>query len=366
MQKTLFDLTEISQEQQEKEIEEARGVIRQTLLDNPDKRAGVSFSCGKDSLLLALLCAEVSKELNRERPLLMSSFVPYEVEREQKWNQYLIDNIRGVDWVGARPSPLQRFGIYMLGIGATPPTSRTKECNTLLKVWPRDTLKNTVNNVIVYAGTRNEESPRRRKRFEQYGFIQPRYIAPISKVSVATLWDYLEKNLHKINIDIDLLRLNYATKTRGGCWFCPNRKITSAECLEDAITLRFRSHVSQELPDYRERLVKYGDLSETQAYRTKLVYCKQWYNELIELQKQYGRELLTELDKKFIHEIWNYREKRQERIYQKDFLEDVRTGRYTMLYPELFDIAFVFKRGRYVYRHGETFVVRNESGLLND
>lgn len=352
----------------EDEIEEARDVIRSTLLDNPDKRAGVSFSCGKDSLLLALLCAEVSKELNRERPLLMSSFVPYEVEREQKWNQYLIDNIRGVDWVGARPGPFHRFSIWILGIGTIPPAPTVKECNKVLKVRPFDKLnKQYKDEVIIYAGTRNEESIRRRKRFEEFGFIQPRYIAPISKVRAATLWNYLEKNLYKINIDIDLLRLNYTNKTRGGCWFCPNQHEDDLpKGLEKAIVDKLYTTISIKHKNYYDLLIKYGDLTETQAYRTKLIYCKQWYNELLELQKQYGRELLTELDKKFIFEIWNYREKRHERIYQKDFLEDVKTGRYTMLYPELFDIVFEFKRGRYVYRHGETFVVRNESGLLND
>lgn len=345
-----------------------RAVIRQTLLDNPDKRAGVSFSCGKDSLLLALLCVEVSKELNRERPLLMSSFVPFEFDSEKNWNQYLIDNIRGVDWVGVRPVSFQcYFWTYIFGIGSTVPTSQTKECNKLLKSQPLDKLnKQYKKGVVVYAGTRNEESSRRRKRFEEFGFIQPRYVAPISKVKTATLWNYLEKNLYKINIDIDLLRLEYANKTRGGCWFCANRKIVNAESLEDAITLKLRSHISQNLPDYRERLVKYGDLSPTQAYRTRLIYCKQWFNEMLDLQKQYGRELITELDKKFIFELWNYREKRNERYYQKDFLEDVKTGRYTMLYPELFDIIFELKGERYVYRHAETFIIRNESGLLND
>lgn len=352
----------------EDEIGEARNVIRQTLLNNPDKRAGVSFSCGKDSLLLALLCVEVSKEIGRERPILMSSFVPYEVDREKEWNQYLIDNIRGVDWVGARPGNFYRFGIWMLGIGTIPPAPTVKECNKLLKVQPFDLLKKQYqNDVIIYAGTRNEESVRRRKRFVKYGFIQPRYVAPISKISGATLWNYLEKNLYKINIDIDLLKLNYANKSRGGCWFCSNQhKDDLPDGLEKAIHERFTSIISIKHKNYYELLVKYGDLTPTQAYRTKLVHCKQWYNELLELQKQYGRELLTELDKKFIFEIWNYREKRHERIYQKDFLEDVKTGAYTMLYPELFDIAFVFKRGRYVYRHGETFIVRNESGLLND
>lgn len=349
-----------------KEIDEARDVIRQTLLDNPDKRAGVSFSCGKDSLLLALLCVEVSKEIGRERPILMSSFVPYEVEREQKWNQYLIDNIREVDWVGARPGDFFRFGIWMLGVGAIPPAPTVKGCNKQLKVEPFNLLSRQYkNNVIVYAGTRNEESFRRKKRFEEYGFIQPRYIAPISKISTATLWDYLEKNLHKINIDIELLRLNYANKSRGGCWFCANQHEDDLpDGLEKAIYKRFTSIISIRHKNYHDLLVKYGDVTPTQAYRTKLVYCKQWYNELLELQKQYGRELLTELDKKIIFELWNYREKRHERIYQKDFLEDVKTGAYTMLYPELFDIVFEFKRGRYVYRHGETFVVRNESGLL--
>ena len=87
-------------------------------------------------------------------------------------------------------------------------------------------------------------------------------------------------------------------------------------------------------------------------YRTQLCFCKQWYDELIELQNKYQRHLLTDLHKKMIFELWNWRELINERITQADFLSTFFSGQYKALYPELFDVVFRRVGKRYCYIRG--------------
>lgn len=359
--KKVQSIVSLDPAEQAKRIDKAKSVIKEYLLANPGKRAGVYFSCGKDSLLTALLAVEVSEELGIDKPALFTSFVPYELEEEKRWNQYLIDNISGVDWYGVEPPPFFHFSVYILGIGTVPPVfPQIKQCNSKLKRGPLQYLiREYKKDFLFLSGIRAEESSRRLARFKSDGYYDKskKFLTPIVEVDEATLWSYLETNLHKIGIDYAKLRENYATKRRGGCWICPSRKVPdldNATTLEDAITAKLRSYVSQEDDNKNELLAIYGEYNKalSLSYRSHLSTCRLWYNDLIELQKKFKREILSETDKKIIAEIWNWREKINNRIIQKDFLESVFNGSYKMLYPELFDIVFYKKGNRYCYIPG--------------
>lgn len=370
-QQYLFDINEISEHEQRRQIDEARDVIVEYLKQNPGKRAGVYFSCGKDSLLTAVLAVEASERLGIEPPCLFSSIVPYEVENAKLWFNHLVDNITGVQWRAAEPAPFMAFGVKVLGIGTIPPLLHSiKWCNTAYKKMPLDTLVHEYkNDFVFFTGIRSEESIKRRKRFEEQGYyIKDRnYVTPIIKIEEPTLWQYLKHNLYKIGIDYELLRLEYAQKQRSGCWFCPSVRSYGDNSLTSDIvkTLRGIFYLSErntllpfpgdEINDgqqYVRRFDQYAINDGVDHYRTQLRFCKQWYDELIELQNKYQRHLLTDLHKKMIFELWNWRTLINERITQADFLNTYFSGQYKALYPELFDVVFRRVGKRYCYIRG--------------
>lgn len=75
----------------ETEIQEARGIIREYITGNPsDKKISVAFSLGKDSLLTAVLVAEVLDELNDPRPIYLSVFYSGDEKKTSAaWFAYL-------------------------------------------------------------------------------------------------------------------------------------------------------------------------------------------------------------------------------------------------------------------------------------
>lgn len=216
MKKEVLQINNLSEEVQAQQIEEAKSVLKEWLLKEPGKRAGVYFSSGKDSLLTALLAVEVSQELGIKRPCLLSSLVPYEISLEKEWNNYLIKALKGVDWLATEPTEFKRLSVFVLGVGTIPPThTKIKECNKLFKTEPLRHLTESIKGQFLpCTGVRKSESRSRAERFEKYGYWDrsKNYLTPIINVDDVTLWNYLEKNLHKIGVEFAKLQKIYENK----------------------------------------------------------------------------------------------------------------------------------------------------------
>lgn len=378
MQRYLFDLKPLTEEENKRQIEQAKQVIKESLLEEPEKLPVISFSCGKDSLLLLLLVYESLQELKDNRTLLITTANHwYNLPVYNDWFSYLKETLTAFNWLQVEPPPLRRLSVETLGIGTMPLVANViKWCNSSWKQNPlKDLNKCIKGGALVFSGTRNEESIKRKARFNKLGYKQGLYIAPLSLVTSVAVWSYLEKNLYKLGVSFYKLQEFYKGRSRDGCWCCVNNLNNSTNTgIHKAIGERLKYYYgiqddgsvtppleSVELLEVNKRnsqsnLLKrcavYDATPIEQPYRTKLEYCQKWYLELLALQRKYNTYLLNRTDKKLIFEIWNWRAQFGELITQKAFLESVESGKYKLLFPEVFNQVFRRKQNRYIYIYG--------------
>ena len=333
------------------EIKQARAFALNALRSDFDKDICLSCSFGKDSLLCAVILAEALDLLNDKRKINLTFFYSgYEKPTFKRWFDYCCNHIDksrfNIKYI--TPSPFYRLGVKLLGCGRVPVNPVYGRWCTGIKTELIKILNDKIcKNNIEIVGTRAAESSKRNIDWKSNGYLQTgrgkRAYRIIGGVSTAAVWWYLERNLEKIGLDFELLRAYYNTDTRDGCWFCYAQKYDKPDTLEAAITLRLREY-NGGVANINKELRIAPDI-----LRTSLYYCKKWYYELLELQDKYNKYLLNETDKKYIFELWNIREKIDDFINQKKFLEAYLNGRYTMLYPELFDKTFYKKGEKYHY-----------------
>lgn len=346
----------------QKEIDQARRFARTVL--KSDFSAPICSSCsfGKDSLLCAVLLQEALEELNDKRKINLSFFYSgYEKESFQGWFKYCCNNIKkdtfSIKYI--TPSPFYHYSVKLLGAGRLPINPVYGRWCTEIKTDLIKILNDKINkDALEIVGVRAEESPKRRKDWQETGFHRLKgskhTFRIIGGVSTGAVWWYLEKNLHKIGLEFDKLRAYYDKEERDGCWFCYAQKYEKADSIYADITLRLRAYnggVANKNLDLRIR---------PEILRTNIYWCKKWFYELLELQEKWNKVLLSDLDKKCIFELWNIREKVDDVITQKKFLEAYFNGSYKMLYPELFDV--VFQWNPRLKKHCYRYYVTKESG----
>lgn len=337
------------------EMQEARDNIKQYIIDNPGKNVNVAFSCGKDSLLTALLVREVLDNLHIDKRINLNVFYSgYEKKEAAVWFKHLRETMTGVQFRVCKIHVSHSYGVCVLGRGRFPISAyNVKWCNQL-KRGGLDLLQRTSDG-LTFVGVRASESIRRAKDIKENGVIRgtgsARVCRPIGNVSTCNVWKYLERNVHNIGVNYDRLVDYYGNDTRDGCWFCYAQKYPNGENdLRSAITLRWRKY-----SDY-ERMHKGFYCWPNGVNRIRTDVLRERYNEVIELEKKYNEYLLTDMHKKYIFEFWNIYENvtssrgKKGLLYKEDFLRDYFNGSYKMLYPELFDDALVKIGDRYLYR----------------
>lgn len=194
-------------------IHQARERIRSYFENN--KQVIVNFSFGKDSLLLTLLCYEVALQRNELEKLVLQTvelddFLQH--ENAIRWGNYVKQRIP-VKWILFRPTKIVHPIVLTIGLGQYAPST----------LYPRCPWKNIYKTrALTYKrsllGLRREESARRNNLILNTSDLT---FVPLHDVSDDCLWSYLEKNVHRINIDFNRLLEFYEGKKRDGCLFCP-------------------------------------------------------------------------------------------------------------------------------------------------
>lgn len=345
MTEFLFDLEAVTADGQRREIESAKQWARRALLSDPSAPIVVNFSFGKDSLLTALIVAETLDELNDQRQITLSFYHSGAEKRTfQNWFDYVRGNIsKRFKFCIIQPAASFSFLVCLLGRGRVPilgKFSRGRWC-TQIKTDLLQVLEKRHVGAIKFIGMRAAESFRRKQDFENNGVYYKNILRIIGGVSTSTVWNYLEKNIAAIGINYQRLRDYYGIEGRDGCWYCYAQRYAAPDSIEAAYMLKLRSYFGNDYPDFLRVREDHSIL------RTSVKYCKIWFNDLLELQEQFGRALLTDLEKKYIFEMWNARETIGETLTKRDFLNAYFSGQYVPLYPELFDLTFYQKGTQY-------------------
>ena len=286
------------------EITTAKKAILKLLTDKPD--ACLSFSSGKDSLLLALLTFEVCNENGLPLPGLLTSLTGYE-KNNGFYHNTILDAVGKTFNIDAyKPAPLARYSVRVLGVGVQPLNSaRFKDC---LKQWKILVLPQ---NIPMLTGVRLDESALRAKRYHDKTADQwfsnvcnNPTSAPCLNVSSVTCWDYLKRNVYKIGADIDFILDAYKGWGRDGCWCCRWNRDPLTPFQEEIN--RLARKWGRWYLDNRSYLNTFPN--PKRRPRATLKYKKIIYNEVRDLEEKHNVKAIQPLSDDLIKECWNFQE----------------------------------------------------------
>ena len=358
------------------EITTAKKAILKLLTDKPD--ACLSFSSGKDSLLLALLTFEVCNENELPLPTLQTSLTGYEVGGGF-YHHTILDCVgKYFDIDAYMPPPFRRYSVQVLGVGAQPLNSfHFRDCLTHWKIRTQPRVP------FLLVGVRRDESAKRNNDYKDadpFCWLETRggYFrgVPLVNVSNVTLWDYLKRNVYKLGVSIDFVLNWYQNKDRDGCWCCrfSKNKITPFQCEINRLARKWgkwyldnRQHMNHEPHCKRRRPV------------ATLKYKKIIYNEVRDLEEKYNVKAIQPLSDDLIKEVWNFQEcylngdddnedNPFNRVNKKLFLTHKDDYKDKALRPDLFKIvfesnprasfglSFVCRQKAFEYRNGKKIV----------
>ena len=292
------------------EIKTAKRAILQALREKEGQKIEILFSGGKDSLLVALLTAEVIQENNLTDAdvSIHTDLTGYE-QNGGRYEREILKSVGSVFDVEAfAPPPLRRYSVQVLGLGLQPLNSyHFRDCTTKWKnrLAPKSGL--------YFSGVRKDESRKRKidykdtspfKWFPKQSIIT---LAPCVDVTTSTTWAYLKANVYKIGVDIGFVLDAYSTEARHGCWCCFWRDKNALPPFERDVNrlarywgkwyLENRSHLNR--PPYRPK---------PQRPRATLKYKRIIYDQVRELEDRYNVKYIKPLSDKLIKEIWNLQE----------------------------------------------------------
>jgi len=212
-----------------------------------DKNAVVSFSCGKDSLVVLDLASRIG--------IKKAVFADTSIEFDETYEYiHVIKDFYDIDVI----EPPNDFFNMVENLDL--PSKRYRWCCDVLKFGPLSKYAEE-NEVVAYiTGLRREES-RRRECYDIVNFnpvMQVPQVNPILDWTTKDIWDYI----HKYELPYNPLYENFS---RVGCWCCPYRSKEDWRKIEELYPEAFQKlqkviqNKSNSIkPDYRDLFINFG------------------------------------------------------------------------------------------------------------
>jgi DNA sulfur modification protein DndC len=323
----------------------------------------IGFSGGKDSTIVTQLVAEVILDLPKEMRT-RKIFILYNDTKVESpvFQEYVTKRLNQIDEglkaldvpisvITTTPPPDESFWFNLLGKGYPAPNRSFRWCMDRLKIEPTSGfIKEKVKEAgmaILLLGVRKTESISRAQRIEKYSAaadyarLVPNseipgcvIFRPVMDLTTEMVWDYIRNssppwgsgNLSLLELYSDAGMCN-ATQTcalideqqvadsksilaRFGCWTCTVvRKDRSLESLVDnghkdlAPLVRFRERIRlvSDTPDCRSKTRRNG---QPGLGPLTLEARKMLLSELLQIQAECGRNLITDHEIRLIREQW--------------------------------------------------------------
>jgi DNA sulfur modification protein DndC len=306
----------------------------------------ISFSGGKDSTTTLIVVLEAALLLpdKIERIDVLYADTGLEIPVIHKFALEFLEFLRNFQRIKSlpveikivRPKLEESFWVCLLGKGYTPPHQRFRWCTKRLKVAPAGRELKMLTNpskTLVITGVRYGESQSRDNRLinncskseecEQGVWFQnnPRlnigYLAPIVNWSDDEVWDFLNTYAPRLGYPTEKLEseVYYGRETRFGCWMCT--VVKQDKTLQKLSSLPQWSHL-RPLLLFRERVLEISSNPNSREVREdgklgrlKVSVRKELLEELLELQKKVGLDLITEDEIEMIKKLWDVNEKEE-------------------------------------------------------
>ena len=324
----------------------------------------VAYSGGKDSTLVLQMAIEAAQRAGGENPrpirvvsndtLVESPLVIDHLKRSlAKIRQFAGGSGLSLSAVLTRPCVDDTFWVNLIGKGYIQPTRNFRWCTDRMKISPANRLIEDIaydhGGAILLLGTRKSESTHRRRNIERRNgaarmnphdsIPECSVFAPIAELTDEEVWSVLLQSrppwggTHR---ELVTLYRNAqggecpmvmstedapscgSTSPRFGCWTCT--VVNKDRSLAGLVDSGFEEF--EPLMNFRERLLELRENKENRMtirrdgfvrFRAdgsrvygpfKVKVRKQILSELLELQREVGRELITEDELTFIHEFW--------------------------------------------------------------
>ena len=234
--------------------------FKKVLLNPQYNHFSIAYSGGKDSSLvlalfldtLKILSPKEKEEIKKKNIFIVNSDTLIEIPFYQTIVKESLDNIQkalqefpNIKIKKVIPELKNRYFSLLIGKGYTLPRKDYRWCTQRMKILPNDKLfkeiKNQINNetLVVFTGSRKEESADRKKRLESNqleGYLKDAknnkiLFTPIENFTAQDVWTYLnfyEKKFPELNIskirklyDLGDKENEKYPQTRFGCMYCP-------------------------------------------------------------------------------------------------------------------------------------------------
>lgn len=296
----------------------------------------IAFSGGKDSTALLIVMAELAaRELaGRVRLRVVFSDTKLELPPLVDSAFSVLSRFRAfckehdVDYVihlSERPLD-QSFWVLMLGKGYPPPNRYFRWCTDRLKIQPpREVFRQLSARAALFTGVRSDESQSRAKSIERGCSAEGecglerwtddenreglRFYAPLLDWRTCKVWDFLSLWAKRDGWPVAKLLETYGTSaTRFGCWTCT--LVDEDKALAQVTQSSDWEHLKP-LGEFRRSLLNESRKAENRLHRStgakgklSLTYRKRLLADLLALQEEVGRPLISLQEVKRIKELW--------------------------------------------------------------
>ena len=318
--------------------------IKEAIKKESVKNIAVSYSGGKDSTVLLHLVLEIAKEKNLKVIIVHSDTLvenpiihKHTFKTLNKIKKYCLENKIEFEIKIAKPEINYTFWVNLIGKGYPLPYHRFRWCQDKLKIKPVKNILRKINDAVMFVGLRKDESPDRarslKNRLEEDFKIEsnglPTY-APMADISEEEVWEFLIKK--KPLYDCSYRRvIEIYKEARGECPLIPDRDNYKSGCgmrfgcwvctlVKEDKTLKNQMFENEELrPLYRFRkfMIEFCSKPENRSGIRrngkyigegkgvlKISARKQILENLLWIQKEIGKELISEAEVEFIKRFW--------------------------------------------------------------
>lgn len=299
----------------------------------------ITFSGGKDSTATLIVALETALILSQQiqRIDIVYSDTEIEIPSIHQYAIRFLEHLMSFDRLArlpihchiVRPEVEDSFWVCLLGKGYPPPHQRFRWCTRRLKIEPVESaLKSFVQpgSTVIITGVRFGESSSRDVRLlkscgrggecgqgawlDYSSRLKAGYLAPIAYWKECDVWDFLQFHAPELGYPTNYLEESVynGRGTRFGCWMCT--VVRQDKAMEKITLLSEWAHLKP-LLDFRQRVKDLTGRLESRVLRKdgkpgrlNLAVRQKLLNELLELEKRVGIELISSDQVLAIQEHW--------------------------------------------------------------